>query len=162
MTSGLRIAVGIFLTAAVFTATPAAYPPRPTTAAGLRSRSTFRTRSLVSRQLLKNLSRPPMVRTGGTIGWGMNSNPLGPRMTRSISRCVQRNNGVQSGSIRRSDSATAMPGYRCPPVPPPAKRMVLPESAKVEVPLRGDEHSVFPARGLVGTDQIKGGQVVVV
>ena len=124
-TSGLRIAVGRPLVAARFTATPAAYPPRPSTATGLCCRNRLRFRSLVSRQLVQNFRSPPTVLIGGTIGCGTNSKPVGARMVLSISRWVQRKTHLMSGAIARSPSATAIPGYRCPPVPPPARKIVL-------------------------------------
>src|SRR5262249_25956700 len=47
------------------------------------------------------------------------------RMVRSISRSVQRKRGLASGITVLSACATEMPGYRCPPVPPPARKMVI-------------------------------------
>src|SRR5687767_8907315 len=55
----------------------------------------------------------------------MNSNPVGSRITRSISFSVHRKTHFASGMTARSASATAMPGYKCPPVPPPARKMVF-------------------------------------
>src|SRR5205085_5704396 len=69
---------------------------------------------------------PPIELCRGTIGWGMNSKPVDSRIVRSMSRVVQRKTGVTSGIMRRSDCATEMPGYKCPPVPPPARTMVGP------------------------------------
>ena len=63
-----------------------------------------------ARQELQNFSRPPMVRTGGTIGCWTNANPVGSRMVRSISRSVQRKIGCASGSIVFRDCATEIPG----------------------------------------------------
>src|SRR5579864_3535881 len=54
----------------------------------------------------------------------MDSKPVGSRMTRSISFAVQRNTALACGASVRSASATAIPGYRCPPVPPPARKIV--------------------------------------
>ena len=58
--------------------------------------------SLVSRQLLQNRKRPPTVRTGGTIGWALNSKLVGSRIVRSISRSVQRKSGLASGKTPAS------------------------------------------------------------
>src|SRR5437763_374697 len=125
MTSGFSKAHGTFFSAASLIATPAAYPPKPSAAAGFLPGNSERTRSLVCRQPRQNFSSPAMVRTGGTIGCGINSNPVGSRITRSISRIVQRNTGFTCGAIRTSDCATTIPGYKCPPVPPPANKIVI-------------------------------------
>lgn len=51
-----------------------------------------------------------MDRLGGTMGWVMNSKPVGWRMTRSISRSVQRKSGVARGQTDCRAMATEMPG----------------------------------------------------
>src|SRR5438132_13180104 len=41
-----------------------------------------------------------------------------------MGRDVHKKIGFASGMISRNICATASPGYKCPPVPPPAKRIV--------------------------------------
>ena len=57
---------------------------------------------------------------GGT-GWGMNFHGWAERIFLSISRAVQRKTISASGCLRLRYWAIDMPGYKWPPLPPPAK-----------------------------------------
>jgi len=62
------------------------------------------------------LQQSPMLRFGGTMGWAMNSNPVGSRIVRSMARWVQRNTTLAPLSFCRQGAlAVQFPGIGARP-----------------------------------------------
>ena len=76
----------------------------------LRVLSTRVTSLWVTLQPLQKAISPERVLITGVIGWAMYSNPVGSKITLSISFWVTRNSGLRSGASLASSRATEIPG----------------------------------------------------
>jgi hypothetical protein len=121
------ITIGIRCAAAKPSAMPAAYPPVATTARGGDSAAIREIRrQLVAepatvRQLSHGCERYSGCRSRSSNG----NSPFGST-SRSIPRLAPMKNGRTLESAATIARAIASAGYRCPPVPPPAKKTFTP------------------------------------
>ena len=98
-----------------------AYPPTPITASGLYSRRICRALKTAATirprfRTCRAAPTPLMPPTGNVC----KLNPSFGTILASIPCSAPTNNIEEAGSRRSISRATAMPGNRCPPVPPPA------------------------------------------